>query len=373
MKIMDITPYYHSYSGGIRTYIDKKVEWVFEMEWEQVVVVPGKVYKKYQVKRTTFYELPSFPLIGGYRFFKSLEDIKEVIRLEKPDLLEFSGTYLPIPFFKKEGVPISVFYHSDAKRELSLFPVPKKLLEGLFKLVVDKCLRAVEFILVPSLKYKRELESLGLENVHYVPLGVDTQTFHPSKRDDQFRHSLGIQDNKLLLLYVGRLSPEKGTNTLIKLLKGLDPSMFHMLIVGKGPLEFLVKAHQRKLSSLTYMPYINSKEQLAKVYASGDIFVSASMFETFSLAFLEAQSSGLPVCAFDLDLETQILKDILAPKEDVETLTESIYKASKLIRHDNYLRDYLHKKVKENFSWELTFKSLSKAYESKGLILSVGR
>ncbi|WP_333784472.1 glycosyltransferase [Thermocrinis sp.] len=373
MKIMDITPYYHSYSGGIRTYIDKKVEWIFEKEWEHVVVIPGKAYKKYQVKRTTFYELPSFPLIGGYRFFRSLENIEEVIRLEKPDLLEFSGTYLPIPFFKKKGIPISVFYHADAKRELSLLPAPRKLWEGLFKLIVDKCLRVAEFILVPSLKYKRELESFGLENVHYVPLGVDTQTFHPSKRDDQFRHSFGIQDNKLLLLYVGRLSPEKGINTLIKLLKGLDPSMFHMLIVGKGPLEFLVKAHQRKLSNLTYMPYINSKEQLAKVYASGDIFVSASMFETFGLAFLEAQSSGLPVCAFDLDLETQIMKETLAPNGDVDSLAESVYKASELIRHNNYLRDYLHKKVKESFSWEITFKSLSKAYESEGLILSVGR
>ncbi len=373
MKIMDITPYYHSYSGGIKTYIDRKVEWVFETEIDHVVVIPGKSYKSYQVKRTTFYELPSFPLIGGYRFFKSLEDVREVIRLEKPDLLEFSGTYLPISFFKKEGVPIGVFYHSDAKRELSLFPVPKKLKESLFNIVVDKCLRAVEFILVPSLKYKRELESLGLENVHYVPLGVDIQTFHPRKKDDQLRHSLGIQEEKILLLYVGRLSPEKGINALIKVLKRLDPSTFHMLMVGRGTLELLVKFYERRLPNLTYIPYINSKEQLAKVYASGDIFLSASRFETFGLVFLEAQSSGLPVCAFNLELETQILKDILAPNGDVESLTESVYKASELIRQDSYLRDYLHKKVKEIFSWEVTFKSLSKAYESEGFILTVGR
>ncbi|WP_448587474.1 glycosyltransferase [Thermocrinis sp.] len=369
MKIMDITLYYHSYSGGIRTYIDKKMDWVFEREIDHALVIPGKGYRRYGLKRTTVYELPSFPLIGGYRFFKSLEDIREIIRLEKPDLIEFSGTYLPVPFFRKEGIPISVFYHADARREISLFPMPKKMKEKLFSLIVDKCLKVADIILVPSLRYKKELESFGLENVHYIPLGVDTRTFHPSKRDRSFKNSLGIQTEKLLLIYVGRLSPEKGVNTLTKLMKKLDPSMFHMLIVGRGPLEVFIKGQQKKIPNLNYIPYISSKEELARVYASADLFVSASKFETFGLAFLEAQSSGLPVCAFDLQLETQILKETLSDDMSVDGLTECVIRASELVKYNTNIREYLHRKVKENFSWENTFNLLAEAYENQNLLV----
>jgi len=371
MKIMDITPYYHHYSGGIKTYIDRKIEWIFQRELDHVVVIPGKTYRKYQVKRTTFYELPSIPLLGGYRFFKSLEDIKRIIRLEKPDLLEFSGTYLPIPFFRKEGIPISVFYHADIKGEINLLPIPKGLKERYFRFVVVKCLKKADLVLVPSLKYKEELESMGLKNVLYVPLGVDTEIFTPKKRDESFRQSLGIQGQKLLLLYVGRLSPEKGIDTLLKLLHSLDSSLFHLLVVGKGPLEVLIKKHIKKTSNLSYMPYIKSKEELAKVYASGDIFVSASKFETFGLTFLEAQVSGLPLCAFDLNLETQILKETLTSDRSVDGLKECVLRASELIKHNVGIREYLHRKVRDSFSWDKTFQRLTRAYENFNHFLTV--
>jgi alpha-1,6-mannosyltransferase len=82
MKLMDITPYYHSTSGGIKTYINYKVEFVKHQDVEHVVVVPGKKPKTYTVGRTRFYELSSFGLIGGYRFFSSVKEINRIIEEE---------------------------------------------------------------------------------------------------------------------------------------------------------------------------------------------------------------------------------------------------------------------------------------------------
>jgi len=146
------------------------------------------------------------------------------------------------------------------------------------------------------------------------------------------------------LLYVGRFSLEKGIKNLIKTLFYLDPERFHLLVVGSGPLQSLVKFAIKKHNNLTYVPYL-PQEELAVLYASSDIFVSASKFETFGFSFLEAQASGLPVCAYDLDLETQLLKDALAKEHTPQALAEKVVDIS---YHLNYeLRQTLTKIVKK--------------------------
>lgn len=112
MKLMDITPYYHPTSGGIKTYINYKVELMKHQDVEHVVVVPGKKPRTYTVGRTRFYELSSFGLIGGYRFFSSVKEINRIIEEEKPDVVELGGTYLLVPFLKER----TTFYLSFITR-----------------------------------------------------------------------------------------------------------------------------------------------------------------------------------------------------------------------------------------------------------------
>jgi len=360
MKIMDITIYYHKYSGGIKTYINEKVKWLSEKKIDHVVVIPGKVYKKYKVRNSTFYELPSLILLGGYRYFLDLKDIENIIHLEKPDILELGGTYYIFYFLKKSNFFLAAFYHSDVLREIELLQLPKILKKKILNFLLEKCLKKADLLLVPSTRYQEELKQLGFKQIMRAPLGVDVKLFNPYKMDINLKKSFGIPPQKFLLLYVGRLSPEKGIKLLLEAFQRLDPTKYHLFIVGKGPLEFLIKIYQNKLSNLTHLPYLGVREDLAKLYASSDLFVSASSFETFGLSFLEAQASGLPVCAFDLGLETQIIKEILAREKTPESLTNNIVKACHLVNPE--LRNYLHKKVQENFSWDKTFASLLEAY-----------
>uniref|UniRef100_A0A7V6CCV9 Glycosyltransferase n=1 Tax=Thermodesulfobacterium geofontis TaxID=1295609 RepID=A0A7V6CCV9_9BACT len=359
MKVMDITPYYHQNSGGIKTYLNNKIKWLEDKDIEHVVVIPGERERIYYFRKTKFYEVSSFKLIGEYRFFKSLIEINDIISEEKPDVVELGGTYLLIPFLKRRDYILSVFYHADAEKEIELLPLPKKLKREFFKFVIEKCLAQADVLLVSSQKYERILRQFGLSKVFYTPLGIDVELFTPLKYDPSFRRRFGIKEDVFLLLYVGRLSPEKGIKNLLKAFSILDPACFHLIIVGKGPLEFLIEYYKKNLSNLTYISYL-SHDELSFVYASADIFVSASKFETFGFSFLEAEASGLPVCAFDLDLETQFIKEILAKERTPENLAEKIIQATKLLSPN--LRKDLYEKVKFNFSLDKTFKRIFQVY-----------
>jgi len=362
MKLMDITPYYHPTSGGIKTYINYKVEFMKNQDVEHVVVIPGKKPRTYTVGRTRFYELSSFGLIGGYRFFSSVKEINRIIEEEKPDVVELGGTYLLVPFLKRKNYLLSVFYHADAKREIELMPMPSPFKKMLLNHVFEKCLKKADLLLVPTEKYKREFDALGFENVYYTPMGVDTELFNPSKRDFYLKKLLGVEEKKFLLLYAGRLSVEKGIKTLLQTFELLDPSLFHLVVVGKGPLSFLVKWYAKRFNNLTYIPYLEKRE-LSVLYASADLFVSASPFETFGFSFLEAQASGTPVCAFDLELETQILKEFLSKERTPQALAQAIVKGTDLVSKSTRL--YLRQRVEEDFSIFKNLERIISLYYSK--------
>ncbi|MGB9874095.1 MAG: glycosyl transferase family 1, partial [Hydrogenobacter sp.] len=81
MKIVDIAPYFHAKSGGIKRYLLEKSLYLKDKPVEYVVIVPGRKKKLHYINSTKVYQIPSFPIpmTGGYRFFNSLRDIKEIL------------------------------------------------------------------------------------------------------------------------------------------------------------------------------------------------------------------------------------------------------------------------------------------------------
>src|SRR6185295_966083 len=93
--------------------------------------------------------------------------------------------------------------------------------------------------LVPSPALAGELRAWGIGNVEEVDLGVNTKIFSPASDDGHsMRDQLAIPRDCVLLLYVGRLAPEKNTRTLFAAFEILcreQPGRFHLLVVGDGP------------------------------------------------------------------------------------------------------------------------------------------
>jgi len=150
---------------------------------------------------------------------------------------------------------------------------------------------------VPSEDLRIRLQALGFTNVSLMGRGVDSERFSPQHRCSQLRRDWGLSPTDLAALYVGRLAPEKNIAVAIeayRLMKQKRQSL-KFVVVGDGPLRALLKEQNPDLIFCG----MQTGEQLARHYASADIFLFASETETFGNVTLEAMASGLVVLAYD--------------------------------------------------------------------------
>jgi glycosyltransferase involved in cell wall biosynthesis len=151
--------------------------------------------------------------------------------------------------------------------------------------------------LVSSADLRERLQALGLKNVSVLGRGVDSRLFRPERRVAALRRMWRASDNDLVVLYVGRVAAEKNLGLAIesyRAMQRVNPAV-KFVIVGDGPLR---AALQKKHPDLIFCGVHKDKE-LAKRYASADVFLFPSETETFGNVTLEAMASGLVVVAYD--------------------------------------------------------------------------
>ena len=157
----------------------------------------------------------------------------------------------------------------------------------------------MQVIYAPSEATRFELSERGIDPGKIVtyPRGVDTDRFHPDKRNGFYaQFNVG---SRTKLLYVGRVSREKGLDVLTEAFlraAGMRDAL-QLVVVGDGP---YLNEMQRKLRNApaTFTGVLKGDE-LAQAYASADLFVFPSATDTFGNVVLEAQASGLPVIVTD--------------------------------------------------------------------------
>jgi alpha-1,6-mannosyltransferase len=145
----------------------------------------------------------------------------------------------------------------------------------------------------------RLLTGWGVERIHTVDLGVDAEVFVPDIDDRaDSREKLGIPADSRLLLYVGRLSPEKNVRTLFEafaLLHAREPGKYRLLCVGDGTQRSLVQNLEEETGAVHWLSFCPDARELAAIYRAADVFVHPGVQETFGLVALESQASGTPV------------------------------------------------------------------------------
>jgi glycosyltransferase involved in cell wall biosynthesis/predicted metal-dependent phosphoesterase TrpH len=154
---------------------------------------------------------------------------------------------------------------------------------------------ACDVVLSPSPASDMRLAELGIdsERIRRWDRGVDLQRFDPAHRDETL-----LPEDAVNVLYAGRLSKEKGVELLADAFLEAhrrDPRL-HLVLAGGGPEEELLR--ERLGGRATFLGWLSGND-LARVYASADVFLFASATETFGQVILEAQASGLPVVAVD--------------------------------------------------------------------------
>ena len=162
--------------------------------------------------------------------------------------------------------------------------------------------------LVPSASQRLELERRHFERLGMLSRGVDSQLFHPAKRDNALRESWGLGNDDIAVLHVGRLAQEKNLGVLKRCFDSLcgtyPQRRLKLIIVGDGPQRAMLERDQPD----AVFCGTQRGEELARHYASGDLFLFPSLTETFGNVVLEAMASGLGVVAYDQAAATQHIR-----------------------------------------------------------------
>ena len=151
--------------------------------------------------------------------------------------------------------------------------------------------------LVPTEALRTELAHLGFVRLQVVARGVDTQRFDPARRDPALRAQWGAGPDDPALLHVGRIAAEKNLGTLAAAYEETRrrAPRAKLVLVGEGPMHAELKA---RCPDAVFAGR-RTGEDLARHFASGDLFLFPSLTETYGNVTLEAMASGLAVVAFD--------------------------------------------------------------------------
>jgi glycosyltransferase involved in cell wall biosynthesis len=154
-----------------------------------------------------------------------------------------------------------------------------------------------EVVYAPSHGIIQELAERGIHNTELWSRGIDLGRFSPRWRDAELRARVGAGDDTPVLLMVSRLVKEKDLADLVQADRILrERGVGHRLVlVGDGPMRAEL---ERELPDAFFAGH-QAGDDLARWYASGDVFVFPSTTETFGNVILEAQASGLPAVVVD--------------------------------------------------------------------------
>lgn len=175
-----------------------------------------------------------------------------------------------------------------------------------------------QLTLVPTNDLRHDLARAGFRHVVVLSRGVDTTLFDPRRRDAALRESWGVAPSGRVVLVVGRLAPEKNLDLAIaafRAMRAIDPSL-RLVLVGDGP----QRETLRRRCPGALLAGMRTGEDLARHYASADLFLFPSLTETFGNVTLEAMASGLAVVAFNCAAARAHLRDdingLLVPVAD---------------------------------------------------------
>jgi len=209
----------------------------------------------------------------------------DVIHLASPALL---GNYVA-RFAKKNAIPTLSVYQTDLAGFANHYGF--QLANATLNKFVGRVHSNSDRTLAPSTSACDYLNELGVPGVELWRRGVDSERFRPENRDQNLRNSLlGNRPDRTLVGYIGRLAHEKRIEDLISLDEQED---VQLVIVGDGPIR---ERLERKLPNAIFTGF-KTGHDLARMYASLDIFIHTGQHETFCQSIQEALASGVPVIA----------------------------------------------------------------------------
>ena len=310
MKILITTDLYTTSTNGVVTSVRNLMEELAKKGHEIRVLTVSEKLKSRQ--EDNIYYMKSLPLgaiypdvrmpVSNYhhRFIKELIDWK-------PDLIHSQCEFFSYQYAgyisSKAGVPIVHTYHTLYEQYVT-YIFPSQRIGAYFVGKLSKYrLRKADAVVAPTAKVETVLKNYGLRNpIHVVPSGIALEQHKQRITEEERKHGrseLGIPEDALVLLNLGRLGTEKNLTEVVELfaMARAQNNKLVLLIVGDGPArkELEEKAAQLGVSDCVIFTGMVAPEKVSAYYQLGDVFVSASTSETQGLTYIEAAANGLPL------------------------------------------------------------------------------
>jgi glycosyltransferase involved in cell wall biosynthesis len=203
------------------------------------------------------------------------------------------------------GIPAATGFHTRFDDYMRDYGAP--WLQGVALRWMRRFHNNAQATLVPTLELQRFLQGERFDNVVRLARAVDTRLFDPARRDHALRAQWGVGDGGVAAIYVGRIAAEKNLPLAVRAFRALQSQRpdARFVWVGDGPAR---EQLQRENPDFIFCG-VQRGEDLARHFASGDLFVFASHSETFGNVTLEALASGVPTVAFDYGAARETLRD----------------------------------------------------------------
>ncbi len=246
----------------------------------RVYGVPGVTFPPYPQIRLS----PPHPGVG--RALRRFDP--EVIHVANPFILGTGGMF----YARRLKVPLVASYHTNVAAYARFYKLG--LLENATRWWTRTLHNRAHINLCTSEATRDYLLREGIKRIRLWPRGVDAHRFRPEHASKEWRARLsGGHPDEKILLYVGRLAPEKDIGRLRAVLR--EVSGTRLAIVGDGPARKTLEREFR--GTPTVFSGVLLGDDLAAAYASADLFIFPSTTETLGMVMIESLSSGLPVVA----------------------------------------------------------------------------
>lgn len=347
-KSLHLTNYYHKNSGGISTAYNDLLASAERHQRFVSLIVPGETDEIEQINKFAkiyYIKAPNSPIfdkryriILPWQFLPNSSKIRKIMLDEKPDLVEVCDKYslsLVAAMIRRNkfiqiGRPMLVNLVCERMDDNLRAYVTKSKIGKWFSNkfisyynfplydfhIANSQYTASEFnesleanrnkrFLNYCWKFFRASNITEKERVFVCPCGVNFEYFAKDRKSDEvkkeMRQKANIPPDSIILLYAGRISPEKNINLLLELMKVLAQDTkqdFRLLVAGGGPkVEWLKSETEQYIPNKIIQLGHLEKETLAKYYANADVFVHPNPHEPFGIGPLEAMASRVPVVA----------------------------------------------------------------------------
>ncbi len=241
----------------------------------------------------------TFPLPGYEKVNVSLPSILKVLKFVEDH--EFDSIVVSTPgpvgligvlLGKLMQIPVYGIYHTDLPR--IALQISDDAIFGELAMTMTKLFYSyLDSVYAPSRWYMEDIEKIGVkaERIRLLERWVNHETFSPNHRDETYWNAL----QPVKLLYVGRIAKDKNLDLLMHTYEQLAEANenFVLHVVGDGP-EFESMRIKTAKWDRFIMTGAKYSDDLAKAYASSDLFVYPGLLDTFGNVIIEAQASGLP-------------------------------------------------------------------------------